>query len=846
MSEVYRTAFTSLSGDKEKLSIRAEELFISEDHFLTFNSSHITSYPETTHPFSFADKPYQWFADREAAHLLKEDEAITVSSVALPGYYVVGTSLGNVLVMMSEVDVDLLSYHAAPITCFHICHGKLVTCSQDGVLCLWPLSFDQTESVPLQRRQSVYAYREVSQPMKVIQASGGTVTQVLEVECLADTVETVSKQFWEHSWKNWEQTLLVQQDDGTLLLVSLITDEVVAHFFGLSGTVERASIHVMLEYLVVVCTDGAVFVFNMMSRTLERVLNASSASALLRQDLFPKRPSICFEELDVNLSPIHKLVHFNMKAMETSHCMNAISQSPYVLGSTRFSALSLDLTEEIACSELQINRLISMLNVTRHCEASMTDISEVLGGLVQLQSASLNANMGQFGVDGSVSFPLPSDKPIWSYSSSVSTKTALMLLSLLHMKTEPSLRGILPTVISRLVQSLTAPGFYPLDLVLLTCLALKQHRLASELLKAVLRSPSDLSPTCNFLMKLLREKYPIRSKRTSIPRPVGHHISALTVREQRVYVGEVEAFSAALLGYISVTRTELRQEHLIPMNLTLTSMLKADSVSFKQTSIYIIGRSLHVWRDLMTLEQQEDLLHCLIRIYMNDLESLQESALRALLTIGRADIAYSVRALSALMQRGETELQYFNALLSVTDQLVSNNALELPPYITEVVETVLLTLDPHKATLRKACLAPAAQIFHSLVSLLPMFTVCQEKQRLAIGTQSGLVVLYDLKTASRWKVLEAHSGAVVGVEFSSAGTMLATYSSEDQELKIWKLEAGFFGSLMGKSNLSQLHQFSLPSVTAAEDWTKVKVRWRQDNSLSLRREDSSCVDLSLN
>mmetsp|Transcript_19234 Transcript_19234/g.35284 ORF Transcript_19234/g.35284 Transcript_19234/m.35284 type:complete len:849 (-) Transcript_19234:1598-4144(-) len=833
---------------KEKLVLCDDDLYISEECLLTFGASHLTTYPETTHEFSFSGKPYQWFADREVAHLLNENESITVSSIALPGYYVIGTNLGNVMVVLSEVEVDLLSYHTAPITCFHICHGKLVTCSEDGVICLWPFSYEEGDNVSrLMRRASVYAFREVEKPTKVIHCPGGTVTQVLEVMCLCDTVETLSKQYWEHSWKNWEQTLLAQQEDGTLLLISLITDEVVAHFFGLSGTVEKASIHVMLEYLVVVCIDGAVYVFNMMSRTLERVVNASAAAPLLRTPQFPRRSTVCFEEIDAGMSPIHKLVFFNLKSMETSQCTKAISQSPFILGNTRFSALSLDMTDDFELSELNCSRLLMMINVSRHCEETMGQLANLLESYVSLQSSSLNANMGQFGVDESVSFTLPCDKPIWSFSSNLSTKAALMMLIFLYKRADAALTLRLPNIINLLVDSQDIPGFNRFDIVLLASFALKQNKVARMLLKRVLVKHSDLSVTCNFLMKLLLEKYPLRSYKPSLPRPVGQHISALTVREQKMYVGQVEALSAVLLGYISITSSILRQEHLLPMNLTLTNMLKADPLTFKQTSIYIIGKCLHIWRDLMTYEQQEDLLHSLARIYMKDEEeTLQENALRSLLTIGKSDPPYFVRALDALMKRGDTELQYPCALLKIIDQFISKNSLELSSMVNEIVETLLKSLDPHKSTQRKACLTLAGQVFHTLVNLMPMFTVSQEKQRLAAGTLSRVVVLYDLKTASRWKVLEAHSRTVDGVEFNSSGSLLATYSMTDEELKIWKLDSGFFGSILGKSTITLLHHFHLPTLETKESWTNVKVRWKQDNVISLRREDKSLTDLRFN
>ena len=80
-------------------------------------------------------------------------------------------------------------------------------------------------------------------------------------------------------------------------------------------------------------------------------------------------------------------------------------------------------------------------------------------------------------------------------------------------------------------------------------------------------------------------------------------------------------------------------------------------------------------------------------------------------------------------------------------------ATELP----RLVEAVVHSLDPNVPSLRDSCLKAATSVLHSIVSKFPMISFHQETQRLAVGTNRGSIIIYDLKSASRVHVLDAFS-----------------------------------------------------------------------------------------
>jgi WD repeat-containing protein 7 len=64
-------------------------------------------------------------------------------------------------------------------------------------------------------------------------------------------------------------------------------------------------------------------------------------------------------------------------------------------------------------------------------------------------------------------------------------------------------------------------------------------------------------------------------------------------------------------------------------------------------------------------------------------------------------------------------------------------------------------------------------------------------QRLAVGTNEGAVIMYDLKTAIRLYVLEGHTKAITACSFSTDGRRLVTISLGESLVLVWKVGSSF-------------------------------------------------------
>lgn len=86
-------------------------------------------------------------------------------------------------------------------------------------------------------------------------------------------------------------------------------------------------------------------------------------------------------------------------------------------------------------------------------------------------------------------------------------------------------------------------------------------------------------------------------------------------------------------------------------------------------------------------------------------------------------------------------------------------------------------------------------------------------QRLAVGTNEGPVVMYDLKTATRLYVLEGHKRSLTACSFSPDGRRLVTLSLAEQSALVWKVGSSFSSFFYPGAPPSQGHGGSEPFKT---------------------------------
>jgi WD40 repeat protein len=116
-----------------------------------------------------------------------------------------------------------------------------------------------------------------------------------------------------------------------------------------------------------------------------------------------------------------------------------------------------------------------------------------------------------------------------------------------------------------------------------------------------------------------------------------------------------------------------------------------------------------------------------------------------------------------------------------------------------------------------------------------MMAFHQGTQRLAVGTIEGVVILYDMRTATKWRILQGHEHAVTCLAFSAAGDLVASLSIEERTLRWWLAGSqGFFGFIgLHGSCLHTTTVDEFAHADTADDDAALRIEWASANSVTL-------------
>lgn len=93
-----------------------------------------------------------------------------------------------------------------------------------------------------------------------------------------------------------------------------------------------------------------------------------------------------------------------------------------------------------------------------------------------------------------------------------------------------------------------------------------------------------------------------------------------------------------------------------------------------------------------------------------------------------------------------------------------------------------------------------------------MVSYCSSSRRIAVGTVSGNLAIYELRAQSKPQIVAAHKSAVSACSFSPDGKYLASYSAGDNKLCFWLTATGLFG--LGNARTRCVGAIDTPAVSA--------------------------------
>jgi len=261
------------------------------------------------------------------------------------------------------------------------------------------------------------------------------------------------------------------------------------------------------------------------------------------------------------------------------------------------------------------------------------------------------------------------------------------------------------------------------------------------------------------------------------------------------------------------------------------------------TAIALLGEGYVVWQyyvaDPANLMRQ--LFHIALPLLSGDTVDpntskslLAQAALDAFVDVANVDPKLYVDFCSEYLNNAQQSPPLMvNAVLASMEPVMRDHPACLVPHLVPITSLLLRVLDPHFPQVRKNAFTVSRKILKLLVEKYPMISFNQNKQRFAVGNVDGVIVIYDLKTASKWQHFEAHRGPITALAISHQGSLIASYCVHDYTCRLWNLDGSGILNLMGVSSRS-LHVYEVstanPEISTEEVLECVAMEWDKDQN----------------
>ncbi|TFK39093.1 hypothetical protein BDQ12DRAFT_683016 [Crucibulum laeve] len=326
-----------------------------------------------------------------------------------------------------------------------------------------------------------------------------------------------------------------------------------------------------------------------------------------------------------------------------------------------------------------------------------------------------------------------------------------------------------------------------------------------------------------------------------------HHLPCLQPDSERE--STTTALSLFICGYVASEKYSLLSTSaLTDIAKSITLYLHDEKSIYRVLAIDLCSRGFHIWQHYMDAMEILRSLFSLATNSKKDFISVQNvngQARVAVLSIASNNTPLFMTTLCLDILAPST-LEHRRSVMQIVAFLIRKRPLVLQPNLPRLMEAVVKSLDPNSTVNRDAVLDTATEIIGYVVKTFPTVDFHMANQRLAVGSNEGAVIMYDLKTAIRLYVLEGHKKQITACSFSPDGRRLVTLSLEESVVLVWKVGSSFSSFFNPGAPPRQGHGGSQPfktlnfniggeaNMTIAETFEKVRFEWVADRSVKLK------------
>ncbi|XP_019868599.1 WD repeat-containing protein 7 isoform X2 [Aethina tumida] len=172
-------------------------------------------------------------------------------------------------------------------------------------------------------------------------------------------------------------------------------------------------------------------------------------------------------------------------------------------------------------------------------------------------------------------------------------------------------------------------------------------------------------------------------------------------------------------------------------------------------------------------------------------------------------------------------------ILRGVELLIEKMQNEMSDLLVELMDIILHCLDPSQLKNK-----PLSEVFPA-VCRFNQVSHCSATRRIAVGSNSGTLTLYELRQ-SKCTTINAHSSAVTAAAFSPDGKFLVSYACTENKLSFWQTSTGMFG--LGQSQTKNVKSYStapIADVARLNPMRLARLIWINNRTVTLMLADGS-------
>lgn len=176
-------------------------------------------------------------------------------------------------------------------------------------------------------------------------------------------------------------------------------------------------------------------------------------------------------------------------------------------------------------------------------------------------------------------------------------------------------------------------------------------------------------------------------------------------------------------------------------------------------------------------------------------------------------LAREIARYNSIQQNPQSmNVNLFNTVLvRAKPEMLRNMELLIDKMPTDVSDLIVESMDIilHCLDLNNLKNKGLVELFPA-IGKFPNVTYCSASKRIAVGSKSGSLAIFELRTPQKSQLITAHSTRVTCVSFSPDGKHLATYSMEENKICFWSTGTSLFG--LGQSQTRCIKYFNTKPV----------------------------------